>query len=82
MSRARAPARDALPSQTSEGIARREWTSTDAAAADALPYVDALPQGDWRARVDQLVAEEVRRRPRSRVARDGRDARLTPRRAR
>jgi hypothetical protein len=49
----------ALPAAASEGVARREWTASGA-AADALPYVDATPGGDWRARVDQAVAEEVR----------------------
>jgi len=58
-------ARDAAARAASAlaGVARR-------AAADALPYVDATPGGDWRARVDQAVAEEVRATPRRRPRED------------
>lgn len=53
----------ALPASVSASVANREWTGTSSEdAAAALPYVDDLGV-DWRPRVDQLVAEEMRRMP-------------------
>ena len=52
----------ALPASASASVANREWTGASEETAAALPYVDDLG-ADWRPRVDQLVAEEMRRMP-------------------
>ena len=46
----------ALPAASSSTPSGRDWTQHE---GDALPYTDVLPD-DWRPKVDQLVAEEVR----------------------